>query len=113
MGGTLTYGGRKRNGQWQMGSYHGVRQQHNDNYCKGQGTQQDHHTDCHHKASFRHNGHQCNSRVGNRSNFLRGHHTRVNEIGSSSGYDSECSVMSDLKKHLEEEVAPVTASPKN
>ena len=81
--------------------------------AKGEGTQQDHHTDCHHKAFFRHNGHQCNSRVGNRSNFLRGHHTRVNEIGSSSGYDSECSVMSDLKKHLEEEVAPVTASPKN
>ena len=41
--------------------------------------------------------------VGNRSNFSRRHHTRVNEIGSRSECNSECSVTSDLKDPLEEE----------
>ena len=111
-GGTPTYDGTNRNGQQWRGSYHGVRQQCNDNYHKGEGNQQDCHTDCHNKAPFRHNGHQQSNRVGNRSNFLRGHHTRVNEIRFGSEWDSECPVMSDLEEHLEEEVAPVTVSPK-
>ena len=95
------------------GFLNGVRWQSIDNYCKREGNQQDHHTDHHNKAPFRHSRHQQSSRVGNRSNFLRGCHTRVNEIGLGSECDSEHSVMSDLEEHLEEEVAPMTASPKN
>ena len=57
-GGTPTYDSRNRNGQQQMGSYNGVRWQCNDNYHKGEGTQQDCHTYHHNKIPFRYNGHQ-------------------------------------------------------
>ena len=40
-------------------------------------------------------------------------HTRIHEIESDSECDSECSVMSDPKEHLEEEAEPTPVSSKN
>ena len=67
---------------------------------------------CQSRTTFRHNDHQQHSKAGDKGNFSRGHPTRVHEIRSGSECNSECSVMSDLEECLEEEVAPVTASPK-
>ena len=113
--GTPTYDGKGRNGQWQMGFHNDHRWHTNNSYHKREEPNQDCHIDFHHKAPFRHNGHKWGSRdsIGNKSNFSRGHHTRIHEIGSSSECNSECSVMSDLEEHSEEEVVPVPASPKN
>ena len=108
-GGTPTYDRKGRNGQWQTGSNNGHRHHTNDSYHKREDPNQDHHIDCHHKSSSRHNGHQWSSRngTGNKNNFSSSQHTRIYEIGYGSECNSECLVMSNLKEHLEEEVAPV------
>ena len=113
-GGTATYDGKSRNDQQQIHFHNGHRQHTNDSYHKREDPNQDCHIDHHHKAPFRHNGHEWGSRdgTGNKNNFLRGHHNRIHEIGSSSECDSEFSAMSNLQEHLDEEVAPLTASPK-
>ena len=38
---------------------------------------------------------------------------RIHDIESGSECDSECSVVSDLEEHLEEEAAPSPVSPKH
>ena len=114
-GSTPIYNGKDRNGQQWMGFHSNHRWLTIDKYHKREEPNQDHHIDHHHKASSRHNGHQWGSSngAGNKGNFSRRPHTRIQEIESSSECNSECSVMSDLEEHLEEEVAPVPASPKN
>ena len=114
-GGTPTYDGKGRNGQRQMGFHNGHMQHTNDSYHNREEPNQDCHIDCHHKAPFRHNGHKWGSRdgTGTKGNFSRGCHTRIHEIGSGSEWNSECSVMSNLEEHLEDEVLPLPTSPKN
>ena len=57
-GGTSTYDGKGRNGQWQMGFHNGHRWHTNDSYHRREEPNQDCHIDSHCKEYFRHNGHQ-------------------------------------------------------
>ena len=99
--------------QRQIGSYNGHGWQSNAQPCKREEPQKDQHSNWHGQSTYRHNGFERPGRTGNKGNSLRGHHTRVQEVASGSKCDSECSVMSDIEEHLEGEVSPVTAPPKN
>ena len=104
-GGNPNYDGKIRNGQW-MGSNNGHRWHTADHHHRREESNKDHH----HRSSSRHNGHQWGNKDGHKNNFLRRPHTRINEVESGSECNSECSAMSDIEEHLEEEVEPVPAS---
>ena len=84
------------------GSYNGHRQQNNDQPHKREEPPKDQHSSQHGQSTYRHNGYERPHRTGNKGNPLRGHHTRVHEVGSGSKCDSQCSVLSDIEEHLEE-----------
>ena len=89
-----------------MGSNNGHRQHTADHYHRGEETNKD----GHHRSSFRHNGHQQGNKDVHQNNFSRRLYGRINEVESGSEYNSECSAMSDIEEHLEEEDEPVPAS---
>ena len=74
-----------------MGSYNGHGWQSNDQPNKREEPLKDWHSNWHGQSPYRHNGYERPGRTGNKGNSLRGHHTRVHEVGSGSKYDSECS----------------------
>ena len=69
--------------------------------------------DCHHKSSFRNNGHQWGNKDSHKSSFLRRPHARINKVESNSKCNLECSNRSDNEEHLKEKFEPVPTSPKN
>ena len=93
----------------QTGSNNGPRQHANDHYQKRDEPHKDHH----YRSHFRHNGHQWGHKDGHKGNSSKRPHARINEVESGSECTLECLAMSDIEEHLEEEVEPVPASPKN